>query len=261
VAQYTDGTVHFDASPLTNGLQQCGAPFETDYFNAAASPQDTSPTLAQMRTRGVTTILCYCDSGPMMEDFMAPASKMGYHPEWLAGVVQDQSYDETGFAMADVWAPDEAPYVFGLRYYNKSQPAADYPPFWAGRSVDPAFSINGTEDALYHNMLVLFSGIQMAGPRLTPETFQAGLFATRFPNPGADAAPYWQARVGFDNHRHTMIDTVAPVWLNVTQPSVESPPSQVSFCYIDQGARLAPTDDWSKLGDLDKRFFAPGTCR
>ena len=67
--------------------------------------------------------------------------------------------------------------------------------------------------ARYSSLLLLASGIQLAGPNLTPATFQAGLMrADQFPNPGARGAPYFQARVGAERlARHRLDLDVEPV--------------------------------------------------
>jgi hypothetical protein len=110
-------------------------------------------------------------------------------------------------------------------------------------------------DVLYQNLLVLASGIQMAGPHLTPQTFQDGLFRTRFPNPGADGPPWYQARVGFGPGNHSMVETEAPVWWSSSgQGTGEGNPQ--TFCYVAQGRRYG-IGEWP-VGDLP--FFKP-PCR
>ena len=52
------------------------------------------------------------------------------------------------------------------------------------RPDEPAFTV----DLIYYQMQMMAIGIQMAGPRLTPQTFQAGMFA--YP-PKLGPAGYW----------------------------------------------------------------------
>ncbi len=256
VVHYTDGSVNVDPSIVENQLTACGAPWKEYDFNFTDNASNTDPQVAAMQsTDGITTVLCLCDGNQEILDYMEPAGKAGYYPEWIFSQNSAISEDQSAFAAAETFDQEEGKYVLGLRYFNKAQTAADNPAVWAGRSVDPAFVPSENPEPFYHNMLLFFSGIQMAGPRLTPETFQAALFRTQFPNPGADAAPWYQARVGFDGGKHTMQDTIAPVWLSLTDPSTEAPPSSVSFCYVQHGVRLKPDDDWTKYGDLDKQLF------
>src|SRR5207302_4656424 len=70
----------------------------------------------------------------------------------------------------------------------------------------------GTTIYGYHAFLTLASGLQMAGPHLTPQSFQQGLFAAHFENPGCDGPPLYQGCVGFGPDDHTMNDSFVEVW-------------------------------------------------
>ena len=76
----------------------------------------------------------------------------------------------------------------------------------------------------------------MAGPNLTPATFEAGLQRTVFPNPDH---PIKAAKVGFQNGSHTMtIDSVQWWWSN----SGRSPYPEEgagTMCYTNDGGRFA----------------------
>ena len=107
---------------------------------------------------------------------------------------------------------------------------------------------------VYRALLLLASGIQMAGPNLTVESFRDGLRNTKFPNPPhetmagavdvrpdgysltADAAEWY-----FDN--------------NARGPFTDSGAKSGSVCYIDGGARRV-LGAWPR-GDAP--FFS-GTC-
>jgi hypothetical protein len=75
--------------------------------------------------------------------------------------------------------------------------------------------------AFYNEMLMLASGIQMAGPNLTPETFAQGLRSTTFPNPGAGAAPFHQAAVGFGPEDPSMVSDFLEFWLDTRTSGTE----------------------------------------
>jgi hypothetical protein len=88
----------------------------------------------------------------------------------------------------------------------------------------------------YEAMLLVASGVQMAGPHLTPQTFQQGLWNTHFPNP---PSPYFEGTVGF-NHDHTFTKDQALVWYSAesTGPWGQSG----VWCYVNQGHRYTDAD-------------------
>src|SRR5205823_4261751 len=103
-------------------------------------------------------------------------------------------------------------HMFGMTVIPKQQSPANDPPWWAAREVDPTFKVNAyypgqavpAQGVALENMyfqieyrvlLLLASGIQMAGPRLTPAAFAAGLHRAVFPNP---PTPLFAGRAGFN---------------------------------------------------------------
>jgi hypothetical protein len=103
---------------------------------------------------------------------------------------------------------------------------------------------------VYHEMLLAASGIQMAGPNLTPQTFSDGLMRTEFPNP-----PSWQqeGRVGFPGV-HYMTQDASAWWWGETSPAVYQDEGAQALCYVDHGARYtAATFPTS----TDQYFTAP----
>src|SRR5207247_1695555 len=77
-------------------------------------------------------------------------------------------------------------------------------------------------------------GFQMAGPDLTPETFERGLRQTRFPNP---AHPIMAGAAGFRDGDHSMTDDAAEVWWSNAARSPYEDQGLGTFCYVDAGAR------------------------
>lgn len=103
----------------------------------------------------------------------------------------------------------------------------------------------------YRMMLLLASGIQMAGPELTPETFERGLQRAQFPNP---THPNRQGRVGFEGGSHAMMQDVVGFWwsFDVAPPDSQTAPAP---CYLNDARRY-------QLGEIPARrrpFFA-GRC-
>ena len=117
------------------------------------------------------------------------------------------------------------------------------PWYWAVKEADPAFEPAAaayySSHSRYMQLSLLAAGIQLAGPRLTPETFAQGLHRARFPNPGAGAAPYFQSRVGFQGPRHTMSVDAGMFWYDPQRPGTIDPSVPGAVCYVDRGRRHA----------------------
>lgn len=156
-------------------MNQAGFSFATNLkykLDISTMPNQASNIVAQLKDKGVTSVVCACDP-VMLALGMAPkANEQSYEPEWLTGglafVEQDivaQLIDQRQWGRA-----------FGLAFNAESEPLGNSFPYRAFKSVrpndEPAF---GVEEA-YYQMLMLAIGIHMAGPNLTPETFQAGMF-------------------------------------------------------------------------------------
>ena len=240
---------------LVDGLQACRAPVTVREF-AYNTSSDTSTQEALMRAlrdEGITTVVPVANDVGAMSKLAEAASKNRYEPEWLLpGGGDPQQFAEITFQGMD---PNQTAHLFGLSGWNKILPQPDRASTWAFQEegLDLYSSINLEADNKYRSLLILAAGIQAAGPRLTPETFAKGLQSLRFPNPGAGAAPYFQATVGFTGD-HTMVDDEALVWWSSTAPAYYSASRNVGgWCYVDQGAR------W-RLGQWPSRpdaFFDP----
>jgi hypothetical protein len=83
-------------------------------------------------------------------------------------------------------------------------------------------------------MLLIASGIQMAGPKLTPATFEAGLQRAMFPNPDH---PIKAGKVGFFGGSHAMTIDAAEIWWSASSPGPYPDASGGTYCYVDNGAR------------------------
>jgi hypothetical protein len=101
---------------------------------------------------------------------------------------------------------------------------------------------------VYRALLLLASGIQMAGPRLTVETFRDGLRNTVFPNP-VTPANAGDVDVKPDGYSLTA-DGTEWWWSNDDPgPFSDSAAHAGTVCYVDKGRR-------HKLGGWPK---GPGT--
>ncbi|MBX7159709.1 MAG: hypothetical protein K1X95_05405 [Acidimicrobiia bacterium] len=127
--------------------------------------------VAKLKSANVTTVVCGCD--PVLLLFMTgKAREQNYFPEWILTGVAFTDQDIVGQLF------DQSQWVnsVGVSFAGDVQPmkaSLGYNAYKSVRSDEPAFATDG----LYYQMLILALGIQMAGPNLTPSTFQQGLFA------------------------------------------------------------------------------------
>jgi hypothetical protein len=251
-----DGTVP-DVTPLRNGLKACGTSlFEVRDDQSTDTSRNGVNTIVSMQNAGVTSILCLCNVIDTRSIYMPAATGQGYQPEWVESTYINNDLDNSYAGNAP---PDQAQHVLGVSFRNKLLPKQNMPWYWAIREADPGADPQGNTyyaaNSRYQQLLLLASGIQLAGPKLTPQTFAAGLQRARFPNPGAGGAPYFQARVGFDGGRHTMTADATMFWYDPQRPGTIDPTVPGAICYVDRGRRHS-LGTWRRS---DPAFFT-GPC-
>ena len=140
-------------------------------LNFNQSSQTATNVVAQMKAAGVTTVMCMCD--PLLPYFATPqANQQDYYPEWLvAGFgatdtdIVGQFYDQAQWSRA-----------FGMGVVGELKSGYEsesYRAYKAIRTDEPA----QLRDVMYYPLVWLFGCLQMAGPNLTPKTFEAGCFS------------------------------------------------------------------------------------
>jgi hypothetical protein len=170
-------------------------------LDISSMPNQASNIIAQLKDAGVTSVLCGCDPVMLALGLTPKANEQGYQPEWLtsglAFVEQDivsQLIDSRQWSRA-----------FGIAYNAESEPQGRSFPYAAYKSVrpndEPAFGV----EEIYYQMYLLSIGIHMAGPNLTPETLEAGMFA--YPD---SSGP--RGRWGFGPGDYTPTDDFREIW-------------------------------------------------
>ncbi len=228
-----------DAQGMSSQLADCGVESRVAEFPNGGDVSSQTLVMTELSRTGVTSLLCLCGMDSIRE-MAAAADNARYQPEWiLGGLALDEREVEVAANMSD----RQNGHVFGLLSVNKLKPYSQEPWYWAVRETDQNYSVLGNQHPLmsgpYNQLLLLASGIQMAGPRLTPQSFEKGLQGAKFPNPGAARAPYWQASAGFLND-YTMVDDVALLWWDQTSNNEGVGVGRGQFCFIERGARWAP---------------------
>lgn len=217
---------------------QCGVTPITDDILTSGDAGNKREVISDLKLKGATTIICLCQGGHYFGDLMPQATNQAYFPEWLVSSFHYLDYDSVG----QRFPAEHADHVFGITFHNKWLPQKDMPWYQAIKEVDPDYETGddgyaSTSYERYYELLTLVSGIQMAGPNLTPQSFQQGLMKARFPTPGSGIAPLYYSGGGFGVNDHSMIDDAATVWWS---PSAEGYTTNVrrgTYCYIDHGKR------------------------
>ncbi len=148
---------------------------------------------------GVTTVLPYTTAEVAARLLLPAAEDAGFRPEWVLAGVDEQPSD-------DAWAkapPAQTRALLGVTRWSRPLAPSSRPAAVIGSPGD---------DGVYRALLVLSSGIQLAGPRLTATSLADGLSSTAYANPGAGRAPSFQASVGFESRDHSMVDDVGLAW-------------------------------------------------
>ena len=179
--------------------------------------QQAQNLISKLKTQGYTTILCGCD--PIFPVYMTgQESSQSYLPEFVeigaALVDQDyvgQLYNQQAYAHAIGISPNQptVPYTqtIGYEAYKQVDP-----------NGEPAFFV----DIIYLQMDMLALGIQMAGPHLTPATFQQGMFNFK---PALGPAGLW----GWNQNQYTIPNDFREVcW----SPSTVSANNQKPGAYV-----------------------------
>jgi hypothetical protein len=176
------------AGDIKKRLKSCGVGIarEQEYsINVAQYQTEATNMVAQMRAKGVTTVLCYCD--PVVPIFLGNAAQsQGYNPEWV------QPY----------WGDPQARQPEGGRWGGVISDAVQ----WPDQAHNEAYRVfklasHGAEPkekyyaAAYAEIMQVFIGLQSAGPTLTPQNMLRGYAS--LPDSGDGQAGTWTYKGGF----------------------------------------------------------------
>jgi hypothetical protein len=244
------GATRFDIDRyLTPAMAQCNTQladvYRTTAYSTTPNAWQAPMTRFKVDTK-VTSIICLCFSLDLITGIFPGATNQAYFPEWIITPY---------FAMSNVnvlkLAPKEqSDDMMGITVVPRDLAFNNDPAIWAlkeanpngyvsnGATYDPNSTANRVDhfEMWYRQMLLLASGIQMAGPRLTPQAFEAALHATVFPNPDH---PNMEGKVRFTGGVHSMVMDAAEWWWSNTAPSPYNDSGQQNgaWCYVDRGAR------------------------
>jgi hypothetical protein len=182
-------------------------------YDPGRNQNDVSNMIQQFKEAGVTTIVPLVD--PLSPILITPeATRQNYYPEWFvtgtglsdtttAGRLYDQNQWRHAFGITPLW----------VTWVDVKQ-SGGYKEYHDARRNDP----DGAEGVLcniYRGVAQqLFTGIQMAGPNLTHDTWKAGMFAYPFTPEGGGRAAL--PLVGYTPDLPTAIKDFAEVYYDIT---------------------------------------------
>jgi hypothetical protein len=182
---------------------------ESYTLDIASLSSQAASLVAKLSSAGITTVACACD--PILPIFMtAKAREQGWFPEW----------NVLGTALTDVdvvgqlYDQEEWSHAFGISALGKLEPlrgSFGYQAYKSVRSDEPALVV----DLLYYSFYVLAIGVHMAGPNLTPETFEKGMFA--YPG-GSGIAGRWK----FGPGDYTPMEDAREIWWDPDAISIQN---------------------------------------
>lgn len=177
-----DGQYHAQFNTLKDGLKKYKITPKADqsfFLDPAKSQENARTIITKMKDAGVTTVI-YTGDPLTPAALTKEASAQDYHPEWIVGptVLADTTFFGRTFDQ-EQWA-----HAFGVALVAGRVPQSENPNYtlytWFHGSPPP----NNTYNVIVPTVSVAARGLTMAGPKLTPKTFQDGLF--RYPPSGGD---------------------------------------------------------------------------
>jgi hypothetical protein len=133
-------------------------------LNLSGGQELAANTVAQLKSAGVTTVVCSCD--PVTPIFLtADANAVDYHPEWFS----------INFGDAYNRLPSQTQWSHSMAGGSVPVPRVDDEAYRAYRMAQPTGAIIPTYASIYEPLLLFFDALQAAGPDLTPQNFQRGM--------------------------------------------------------------------------------------
>lgn len=240
--------VPVSVDPLVRELKACGEEPVVVQPLDDNSDQRYNDIALEMRGAEVTTILCLCGGTPNAHRLFGAFNSNEYTPELALNSYY--LFDDNGQVGAYVGAQNRDQ-VIGLTFQPLDLGGGKHPADWAleeeGAAVASADAFFYSDiDRFYRQLLLLASGIQMAGPKLTPQTFAQGLQRTVFPNPDT---PIMAGKVGFNGGSHSMtIDGAEFWWSNSAVSPYRQSYGPGALCYVDGGKRKK-SGSWPEGGN------------
>jgi hypothetical protein len=253
---------HSALDPMLSRLHACHAdvddkdvivnPVEGDF-----DPGSAQNAMLQLRRDNVTSVICMCNFFSF-GTLQRAADASAYQPEWITSTFGLN--DVTSSFLLGAGPASQMAHTFGVTFQPRIIPPPQNPYNVALQEGDPSQNPDTTtlvegELEVYRALLLLASGIQMAGPHLTVQSFGNGLRTTRFPNP---ITSVHAGAVDVKPGGYSLTADGAEWWYSTRDvgPFSDSNARRGAVCYLDGGRRYV-LGSWPR-GPAP--FFRPGTC-
>jgi hypothetical protein len=246
------------AGELISGVDRaCGMRF--DYIKSFKGNGDgqAASMMTEMKQKTITTVVCYCiaqQNELQVPKMQGAASGLSYYPEWywdstaaMDRTLWQQEYGNPkhqGFGSSYLWRQGPFETTYAYKAFLEQEP---------GQTPNLRFNFE-----IYHTFLSLFSGIQAAGPGLTPDAVQRGMFTFKSPDYKGEQ---WLGRAKQDPYvptggyggggpsRYTFVHTAQAWWYDPTgTPPGRSEPNGCIRVVEDGRRYFGP--EWPR-GDAD----------
>jgi hypothetical protein len=238
-----DGSYAESFDALRDGLADGGIELATDIpfvLDPNRAQEDARTMITRLKDAGVTTVIFTGDF--LMPQFLTTeATAQEYFPEWILGpnlladtAIFGRSYDQrqwgNGFAIGFAGTPAKREDSTAYTIYT-----------WAFGGKEPPSNIYAV---LEPGLRELFTGIHLAGPELTPETFRDGMLR----NPATGGGPTrpldsrGEQGVWPDFDYGGAPDDITLMWWDPEAESVDEVgnPGVGSYRFANGGARYGP---------------------
>jgi hypothetical protein len=194
---------------------------------------DASQAIAKFVQDGVTTVLYL---GGTESKFSDAAGKVGYYPEIvLAGDLSNDNNFAATTQDQTVWKN-----AWGESEQLRTDVRQSEPAYQAAYEGNPNLSASAGAAAsdFYQDIFMTFVGIQIAGPRLTPQSVSQGFHAI----PSKQSTNPYVASCFFDPNDFTCVKDAMEVWWN---PSGQRQGSNQPGCWeMALGGKRYLPDKW-----------------
>ncbi len=154
-------------------------------LNLSTLSSQAATVISQLQNDGITTVFCGCD--PVFPVYLTSrAAEQGYTPEWVVAGVALTDQDIVG----QLFQQSEWSHAFGVSFNGPTLPKQQTFGYAAYKQVSPNSEPANAVDLIYAQMYEMAIGIQMAGPNLTPQSFESGMRAYPGSQAGAPNALY-----------------------------------------------------------------------
>lgn len=203
--------------------KECGASYTGGLYELRPGGEaaDAGAAVVQMQSSGVTTVVLEAN---VINTYylMGAADAQGWQPEWVIYNTLGLDFNTIG----TILPPNQSSHLFGLSSWEVPRRFEETECYQAYKEIDPDNEPSSTSCGLHwHIMLMMLNGIQEAGPKLTPESFEKGLFKIGYRYPPEP----WAIGGGYGPNDYSYMDNVAEIWFshNAINPENSAPGAYV----------------------------------